>query len=87
MALPGRGVTYQMECLSRHERQGQRDELVSAACGLVESNTDVRSVRIVTGGCLAYAELCRYRKSALARHVHLSVNGRGIIAVAAIASP
>ena len=57
------------------------EDLVVAACRLVGSGNEVRSVHIVTPSRPTYDELWCYRESARIHHVRLSLDGTGEVTV------
>jgi hypothetical protein len=65
--------------------QDQRDDhiegLVAAACRLVGSDSEVRSVRVLIPSRPTYEELHCYQEWAHNHHVRLNVDGEGVITV------
>ena len=57
------------------------EDLVVAACRLVGSGNEVRSVHVLNPSRPTYEELSCYRESARVHHVRLSVNGTGEVTV------
>lgn len=68
-------MTTRLGCESNSEH------LVVAACRLVASGSGVRSVRVLRPSRPSYDELWCYRDSARVYHVHLSVDGTGMVTV------
>ena len=57
------------------------EDLVVAACRLVGSGNEVRSVHVVTPSRPTYDELWCYREWAHDQHVRLDVDGNGMVTV------
>jgi hypothetical protein len=70
-----------MNAITRHAYEDREEELVAAACRLVGADTGVRSVRVLTPSRPTYDELFCYQEWAHDQHVHLSVDGEGVITV------
>ncbi len=68
-------VTTQFVC----ERNSE--DLVVAACRLVGSGNEVRSVHVLNPSRPTYDELWCYQESARVCHVRLSVDGTGVVTV------
>ena len=66
-----------MEVAARHASEHDIEGLVAAACRLVGSDNEVRSVRVLTPNRPTYDELWCYREWAHDQHVRLHVDGNG----------
>ena len=75
------GTASDAEMTTRDAGEVNTDLLVAAACRLVGSSNEVRSVRVLAPGRPTYDALWRYRDSAGLFHVRLSVDGAGVVTV------
>ena len=66
---------------TQHECEHDIEGLVAAACRLVGSNSEVRSVRMLTSSRPTFDELCCYREWAIDQHVRLNMDGNGMVTV------
>jgi hypothetical protein len=70
-----------VKAMTQDEQEYYREDLVAAACRLVGSDKDVRSVRVLAPSRPTYDELSCYQEWAHEHHVRLNVDGRGVITV------
>jgi hypothetical protein len=71
----------EVNTITEHELECHRETLIAAACRLVGSDTEVRSVRVLTPSRPTYDELFCYQEWAHDQHVRLSVDGEGLVTV------
>ena len=70
-----------MSEITQREHEQDIEELIAAACRLVASDPGVRTVRVLTPSRPTYSELWCYREWASDQHVHLNVDGNGVVTV------
>jgi hypothetical protein len=70
-----------MEVATRPASEHDIEGLVAAACRLVASDNEVRSVRVLTPNRPTHDELWCYRQWAHDQHVCLNVDGDGMVTV------
>jgi hypothetical protein len=71
----------EVNAITRHEREHDIEGLVVAACRLVASDPEVRTVRVLRPSRPTYDELWCYQEWACDQHVRLNVDGNGDVTV------
>ena len=70
-----------VDAVTRHESEHFTQSLVVAACRLIGSSKEVRSVRVLTPSRPTYDELFCYQEWARDHHVRLNVDGHCVVTV------
>jgi hypothetical protein len=71
----------EVDAITRHACEQFTQSLVAAACRLVGSGNDVRSVRVLTPRRPTYDELVCFQERARDHHVRLTVGGNCVVTV------
>ena len=75
------GSLGEVNATARSEHDHDLEMLVTAACCLVATDRDVRSVRVLAPERPTYGELRCFQEYAHVQHVRLSLDGGGTVTV------